>query len=174
MFPCSGLEEYKKIVSDCKMFKEKVLNNLCSAHQTGHKNSCTGEKTYSLAGYRSKNRKTIMKDNLQHDVEIRMGKCNICGENFSFLPSFLPRRTGGGKYEYGAQLFAMVGDAIQRGARGARAEVEAAFGRFGEVWQPLIDALRQILDGVRDVQVVEGLSYDNELDVHLLLEQLGG
>ena len=25
------------------------------------------------------------------NVEIRMGKCNICGEKFSFLPSFLPR-----------------------------------------------------------------------------------
>jgi tetratricopeptide (TPR) repeat protein len=80
------------------------------------------------------------------------------------------RRSGGGKYEYGAQLCAMVGDAIQRGAR---AEVEAAFGRFGEVWQPLIDALRQILDGVRDVQVVEGLDYMHEVDVRLLLEQLG-
>jgi tetratricopeptide (TPR) repeat protein len=81
------------------------------------------------------------------------------------------RRSGGGKYEYGAQLCAMVGDAIQRGAR---AEVEAAFGQFGEGWQPLIDALRQILDGVRDVQVVEGLYYMDEVDVRLLLEQLGG
>jgi len=37
----------------------------------------------------------------------------------------------------------------------------------------LIDALRQILDGVRDVQVVEGLNYMHEVDVRLLLEQLG-
>jgi tetratricopeptide (TPR) repeat protein len=81
------------------------------------------------------------------------------------------RRSGGGKYEYGSQLCAMVGDAIQRGAR---AEVEAAFGQFGGDFQPLIDALRQILDGVRDVQVVEGLDYDDEVDVRLLLEQLGG
>jgi len=80
------------------------------------------------------------------------------------------RRSGGGKYEYGAQLCARVGDAIQRGARD---EVEAAFGQFGEVWQPLINALRQILDGVRDVQVVEGLYYMDEVDVRLLLEQLG-
>jgi tetratricopeptide (TPR) repeat protein len=80
------------------------------------------------------------------------------------------RRSGGGKYEYGAQLCAMVGDAIQRGAR---AEVEAAFGQFGGDFQPLIDALRQILDGVRDVQVVEGLDYRHEVDVRLLLEQLG-
>jgi tetratricopeptide (TPR) repeat protein len=81
------------------------------------------------------------------------------------------RRSGGGKYEYGAQLCAMVGDAIQRGAR---AEVEAAFGQFGEGWQPLIGALRQILDGVRDVQVVEGLDPRHEVDVRLLLAQLGG
>jgi tetratricopeptide (TPR) repeat protein len=81
------------------------------------------------------------------------------------------RRSGGGKYEYGAQLCAMVGDAIQRGAR---AEVETAFGQFGAFYQPLIGALRQILDGVRDMQVVEGLDYADEVDVRLLLEQLGG
>jgi tetratricopeptide (TPR) repeat protein len=81
------------------------------------------------------------------------------------------RQSGGGKYEYGAQLCAMVGGAIQRGARD---EVEAAFGQFGEGWQPLIGALRHILDGVRDVQVVEGLYYRHEVDVRLLLEQLGG
>jgi hypothetical protein len=38
----------------------------------------------------------------------------------------------------------------------------------------LIGVLRQILDGVRDVQVVEGLYYNLEVDVRLLLEQLGG
>jgi tetratricopeptide (TPR) repeat protein len=81
------------------------------------------------------------------------------------------RRSGGGKYEYGAQLCAMVGDAIQCGAR---AEVESAFGQFGEGSHPLIGALRQILDGVRDVQVVEGLDFDHEVDVRLLLAQLGG
>jgi len=64
----------------------------------------------------------------------------------------------------------MVGNAIQRGAR---AEVEAAFGQFGGDFQPLIGALRQILDGVRDVQVVEGLLYKHEVEVRLLLEQLG-
>jgi tetratricopeptide (TPR) repeat protein len=81
------------------------------------------------------------------------------------------RRSGGGKYEYGAQLCDMVGDAIQRGER---AKAEAAFGQFGGDFQPLIDALRQILDGVRDVQVVEGLVFMHEVDVRLLLEQLGG
>jgi len=81
------------------------------------------------------------------------------------------RRSGGGKYEYGAQLCDMVGAAIQRGER---AKAEAALGQFGEDWQPLINALRQILDGVRDVQVVEGLDFDHEVDVRLLLEQLGG
>jgi tetratricopeptide (TPR) repeat protein len=81
------------------------------------------------------------------------------------------RRSGGGKYEYGAQLCDMVGAAIQNGAR---AEVEAAFGQFGGDFQPLIDVLRQILDGVRDVQVVEGLFFMHEVDVRLLLAQLGG
>jgi tetratricopeptide (TPR) repeat protein len=80
------------------------------------------------------------------------------------------RRSGGGKYEYGAQLCASVGDAIQRGAR---AEVEAAFGQFGKGFEALIGALYQILDGVRNVQVVEGLDYDDEVNVRLLLEQLG-
>jgi tetratricopeptide (TPR) repeat protein len=81
------------------------------------------------------------------------------------------RQSGGGKYEYGAQLCAMVGDAIQRGARD---EAEAALGKFGKGSHPLIDALYQILDGVRDVQVIEGLNFMHEVDVRLLLEQLGG
>jgi tetratricopeptide (TPR) repeat protein len=81
------------------------------------------------------------------------------------------RRSGGGKYEYGAQLCDMVGAAIQRGER---AEAEAALlGKFGKGSHPLIDALYQILDGVRDVQVVEGLDYAREVDVRLLLAQLG-
>ena len=81
------------------------------------------------------------------------------------------RRSGGGKYEYGAQLCAMVGDAIHRGAW---TDAEAALGKFGKDSHPLIDALYQILDGVWDVQVVEGLDYRHEVDVRLLLEQLGG
>ena len=56
---------------------------------------------------------------------------------------------------------------------GERAQAEAAFGQFGEDFLPLINALRQILDGVRDVQVVEGLFFMHEVDVRLLLEQLG-
>jgi tetratricopeptide (TPR) repeat protein len=81
------------------------------------------------------------------------------------------RRSGGGKYEYGAQLCDMVGASIQSGERD---KAEAAFGQFGGDFLPLINALRQILDGVRDVQVVEGLDYRHEVDVRLLLEQLGG
>jgi len=81
------------------------------------------------------------------------------------------RRSGGGKYEYGAQLCDMVGAAFQSGER---AKAEAAFGQFGGDFLPLINALRQILDGVRDVQVVEGLDFNHEVDVRLLLEQLGG
>jgi tetratricopeptide (TPR) repeat protein len=81
------------------------------------------------------------------------------------------RRSGGGKYEYGAQLCVMVGVAIQIGER---AKAEALFGQYGKGFEPLINALRQILDGVRDVQVVEGLFFMHEVDVRLLLEQLGG
>jgi tetratricopeptide (TPR) repeat protein len=79
------------------------------------------------------------------------------------------RRSGGGKYEYGAQLCNMVGAAIQNGER---AKAEAALGQYGKGSHPLIDALYQILDGVRDVQVVEGLDYRHEVDVRLLLAQL--
>jgi tetratricopeptide (TPR) repeat protein len=81
------------------------------------------------------------------------------------------RRSGGGKYEYGAQLCDMVGAAIQSGERD---KAEAALGQYGKGSHPLIDALYQILDGVRDVQVVEGLYYMAEVDIRLLLEQLGG
>jgi tetratricopeptide (TPR) repeat protein len=81
------------------------------------------------------------------------------------------RRSGGGTYEYGAQLCDMVGEAIQSGER---AQAEAALGQYGKGSHPLIDALYQILDGVRDVQVVEGLDFRHEVDVRLLLEQLGG
>ena len=35
IFPCSDLNEYKKIIADRKTFKEAVLKNLCPAHQTG-------------------------------------------------------------------------------------------------------------------------------------------
>jgi len=80
------------------------------------------------------------------------------------------RRSGGGKYEYGAQLFDMFGAAIQSGVR---AQDESAFEQFCGERQPLINALRQILDGVRDVQAVEGLGYRHEVDVRLLLEQFG-
>jgi tetratricopeptide (TPR) repeat protein len=81
------------------------------------------------------------------------------------------RRSGGGTYEYGAQLCDMVGEAIQSGER---AQAEADLGQYGKGSHPLIDALYQILDGVRDVQVVEGLDFRHEVDVRLLLEQLGG
>ena len=83
------------------------------------------------------------------------------------------RRSGGGKYEYGAQLCDMFEAAIQHGAQD---EFEAAFKQeqVGQTWQPLIDALWQIFYGVRDVQVVEGLDFRDEVDVRLLLEQLGG
>ena len=81
------------------------------------------------------------------------------------------RRSGGGKYEYGAQLCAMVGGAIQRGAR---SEVIAALGKLGKRSHPLIDVLYQILNGVRDLKVVEGLDYNTEVDVRLLLESIEG
>jgi len=80
------------------------------------------------------------------------------------------RQSGGGKYEYGAQLCDIVEGAIQSGER---VMVEAAFGKFGGDFLPLIEVLRQILDGVRGVQVLEGLSYMHEVDVRLLLKRLG-
>ena len=81
------------------------------------------------------------------------------------------RRSGGGEYEYGAQLSNLVRVAIQCGERSL---AEVAFGKFAGDYGPLIGALRQILDGARDVQVLEGLDPRHEVDVRLLLEQLGG
>jgi tetratricopeptide (TPR) repeat protein len=111
--------------------------------------------------------------NILYDLEQAQGKATAAKDArdraVALYMAF--RRSGGGKYEYGAQLCAMVGDAIQCGAL---TDVEAAFGQFGGDFQPLINALRQIFDGVRDVQVVEGLDYSHEVDVRLLLEQLGG
>jgi hypothetical protein len=91
VFPCSDLDEYQKLITDRKIFKETVLKNLSLSHQTGHKDNCKGDKSYTLAGFRSNNRKTIMRDNVKHDYPIRMIKCSTCKEKFSLLPSFLPR-----------------------------------------------------------------------------------
>jgi len=91
IFPFNDCDNYEDIATDRKRFKKEILENLCTEHQTGHKKCCKGKKSYSLVGFRPKPRKSIMKDNLQHVYPIRMGKCKICGEKFSFLPSFLPR-----------------------------------------------------------------------------------
>ena len=91
VFPCSSLNKYNKIITDRKIFKETVLKNLCFAQQTSHKDTCTGENSYTLSGFRSNVRKVKMKDDWQHDCPIRMIKCSSCGEKFSLLPSFLPR-----------------------------------------------------------------------------------
>jgi len=93
IFPFSDPEKYDELVSDRKLFREKVLKNFInSEHQTGHKKTCCEkEKSYSLIGFRSTPRKVKMKNGEKRVFEIRMGKCKTCGEKFSFLPSFLPR-----------------------------------------------------------------------------------
>lgn len=92
IFPFSDPEKYDDLVSSPKLFREKVLENLSPDHQTGHKKTCNNKnKSYSLIGFRSIARKAKKKNGKKQEYQIRMGKCNDCGEKFSFLPSFLPR-----------------------------------------------------------------------------------
>ncbi|KPA08849.1 hypothetical protein MHK_010948 [Candidatus Magnetomorum sp. HK-1] len=92
IFPFSDPEKYEESISSPKLFREKVLDNLCLEHQTGHKKTCCEkEKSYNLIGFRSTPRKVKTKNGKQKVYPIRMGKCRNCGEKFSFLPSFLPR-----------------------------------------------------------------------------------
>jgi len=81
------------------------------------------------------------------------------------------RRSGGGKYEVGVQVCSIVEAAIQSDER---EKVEEILKQFGKESHPLIKALQQILDGVRHMNVIVGLEYDDEVNVRLLLEKLGG
>ncbi|PIP48438.1 MAG: hypothetical protein COX16_00995 [Deltaproteobacteria bacterium CG23_combo_of_CG06-09_8_20_14_all_51_20] len=92
VFPCKSAEEYSLLVGDKSRFLSEVVGNLCNyTHSTGHKPSCNGAKKYTLCGLRKNPRKTVMKTGKQETFEIRMVRCENCGQKFSLLPSFLPR-----------------------------------------------------------------------------------
>ena len=93
IFPYSDPEKYDELVSSRKLFKEEVLKNLNSDHQTGHKKTCCEkEKSYSLIGFRSTPRKEEMRNGGKRVFEIRMGKCKTCGEKFLFYHRFYRER----------------------------------------------------------------------------------
>jgi len=92
VFPCKSGKEYSLLVGDKGRSLSEVVANLCSyTHCTGHKPSCKGAKKYTLCGFRKNPRKTFMKTGKQETFEIRMVRCESCGQKFSLLPSFLPR-----------------------------------------------------------------------------------
>jgi tetratricopeptide (TPR) repeat protein len=79
------------------------------------------------------------------------------------------RRSGGGKYEFGAQLCEIVVDAIKSDDQ---AKAKTILEQFDRGSNPFIDALWQILNGAQDVKALEQLPYNFEVDVRLLLEKL--
>lgn len=92
VFPCKSGENYSLLVIDKNRFMSEVVDKLCSySHATGHKPSCKEAKKYTLCGFRKNPRKTTMKTGKQETFEIRMVRCENCGQKFSLLPSFLPR-----------------------------------------------------------------------------------
>jgi len=92
IFPCKNKEEYSILIKDRHRFLADVVCKLCDySHFTGHKPSCKNPDKYTLCGFRKNPRKTMMKTGEQELFEIRMVRCEDCGQRFSLLPSFLPR-----------------------------------------------------------------------------------
>ena len=91
IFPWPDKDGYPGLIDDIERFKTEVVEKLCTyGHETGHKGTCLGPQ-YSLIGYRSTPRRTVMIGGKQEEFPIRMIKCENCNERFSLLPSFLPR-----------------------------------------------------------------------------------
>lgn len=92
IFPWPDPQDYLSLVDDPKRFKTEVVEKLKSnIHTTGHKTGCSCNGKYWLKGFRSSERKPVMKGGKQHKFPIRMVQCSECGQRFSLLPSFLPR-----------------------------------------------------------------------------------
>ena len=91
VFPCADANEYLDLIHDKEKFKRIVLAKQEFDHCRGHKAGCKCDQGYSLKGFRSPPRKTIMKGGVVKIFQIRMVLCKCCGERFSMLPSFLPR-----------------------------------------------------------------------------------
>ena len=62
-----------------------------SRHGTGHCACCKEKRHYTLIGFRSQPRKTLLPGGQQAEFPIRMMRCSACGAKFSLLPSFLAR-----------------------------------------------------------------------------------
>jgi len=92
VFPCKSAEEYSLLIADNRRFVEEVVDKLESCpHSTGHKPGCQGIRQYCLCGFRKNPRRTVMPTGKQETFPIRMIRCKTCGQQFSLLPSFLPR-----------------------------------------------------------------------------------
>ena len=91
VFPWSEAATYIDIVNDKDRFKNEILKHLSRhVHETGHKKTCKGQKSYKLCGFRTNPRRTVMQDG-KKELPIRIVVCKNCGARFSLLPSFLPR-----------------------------------------------------------------------------------
>jgi len=92
IFPYDDIENYHALIKDNKKFCVEVLARLDEyTHHTGHKPRCSGPKEYILFGFRGNPRKTIMIGGEKRIFPIRMIQCKKCKQQFSLMPSFLPR-----------------------------------------------------------------------------------
>jgi len=91
VFPWPEADTYIDVVNNRDRFKSEIVKDLSRhVHETGHKKTCKGPKSYRLCGFRAKPRRTVMQDGKKESA-IRIVQCKTCGERFSLLPSFLPR-----------------------------------------------------------------------------------
>jgi hypothetical protein len=92
IFAWSQPEGYLELVMDAKRFRREVIEALeQSRHGTGHCACCKEKRHYTLIGFRSQPRKTLLPGGQQAEFPIRMMRCSACGAKFSLLPSFLAR-----------------------------------------------------------------------------------
>ena len=92
IFPWTDREDYLVLMNDKKRFHKEVIDKLVDyKHDAGHKPGCNGDKGYQLKGFRPTGRNVIEEGGKKRTFPIRIAKCKGCKENFSLLPSFLPR-----------------------------------------------------------------------------------
>ncbi len=123
-------------------FRTEVVNRLGDYGQfTGHKASCKGDKGYWLQGFRQSDRKPIEEGGKQGCYPIRMVECIGCRQEFSILPSFLPREKHFSINIIGSVLrnIPLFGQSL----RGAF-EATALTGRKLKNWQTLLNWIEWI------------------------------
>lgn len=92
IFPWSDKASYFFLVENKKRFRSEVVERLKKyPHACFHKPACKCTGKYRMRGFRSNNRKVVMKGGKQEEFRIRMLECAECGQRFSLLPGFLPR-----------------------------------------------------------------------------------